>query len=79
MNYDSFASLKRAMLSHSCKTKLFQQHDNLSALRIGWECKCGEMFDIGIKALQVPQEMTNEEYRLLGTPEGRVKLGLNLS
>lgn len=79
MGYDSFLSLKRAMQTHSCKMKRFWQHDDLAALKIGWECNCGEVFEIGISSLQSPQEMTKEEYGLLATPDGRVRLGDILS
>lgn len=79
MEYDSFFALKRAMQTHDCKQRRFWQHDNIAAIKIGWECNCGAQFEIGMQALSSPQEMTNEEYSLLSTPSGRIKLGEILS
>lgn len=75
MEYDSFFSLKRAMQTHNCKGRHFWSKDNITALKIGWQCNCGELFELGMHALQAPQEMTKEEYGLLSTPDGRIKLG----
>lgn len=79
MEYDSFFSLKRAMQTHSCKARRFWSNDNLPGLKIGWKCNCEETFEIGMQALSKPQDMTMEEYSLLSTPSGRIRLGEILS
>jgi hypothetical protein len=79
MIYDSFFDIKKAMLAHKCENKRFWQHDEVRKLEIGWICSCKEQFSLTIDGLKPPQDMTKEEYQLMSTPEGRIKLGEILS